>query len=251
MTPAPLEPLARRREDTQLIRRLRGGDARARETLIERHLPLARALAMRYRRTAEPADDLIQVASVGLIKAADRWDPDRGFAFSTFAVPTILGELRRYFRDHTWDVRPPRPLLELSRSVDAAREELSVATGREPKVVDLAARLGRSSDEVEEALQAGTARHARSLDVLVHQDEGDSATLGELIGRVEEGYEQVEAAATLEHLTADLDPRAREVMRLRFGEDLHQAEIGDRVGCSQVHVSRIIQTSLEKLAPAA
>jgi RNA polymerase sigma-B factor len=239
--------MTHRCDDRHLIRRHRAGDARARDTMIERYIPLARSVALRYRRSGEPADDLVQVACVGLVKAVDRWDPDRGFAFSSFAVPTMLGELRRHFRDHSWDVRPPRPLQELCRSLDAARDELSARTGREPSVVDLAGRLGRSSDDVSEALQAAEGRRSRSLDAVVRDDEHQSATVGELIGREDDAYAHVEAAATLERLTARLDHRAREILRLRFEEDLRQFEIGQRVGCTQMHVSRIIRASLDQL----
>jgi RNA polymerase sigma-B factor len=245
-----LDPLVRSRaEDQRLIRRHRDGDVRARDTLIERYLPLAHSVALRYRRGTEPADDLFQVACLGLVKTVDRWDPDRGFAFSTFAVPTIQGELRRYFRDHTWDVRPPRPLQELSRKLDAARDELAAASGREPSAAELADRLGQPGDAVAEALQAAEGRRARSLDVVVQEDEVQ--TLGDLIGCEDDEYARVEAAATLERLTAKLDQRAREVLRLRFEEGLRQCDIGRRIGCSQMHVSRIIRTSLDKLVAEA
>jgi len=125
-------------DDRQLVQRHRAGDPHARDTLIERYLPLARTLALRYRDSVEPLDDLIQVASLGLIKAVDRWDPERGFAFSSFAVPTVLGELRRYFRDSTWMVRPPRDLIELSLSIERSRQPLVAAIGREPAAADFA-----------------------------------------------------------------------------------------------------------------
>jgi RNA polymerase sigma-B factor len=229
------------------MRRHRCGDRRARETLIVRYLPLARGLARRYRRGTEPVDDLVQVASVGLVKAVDRWDPDRGLAFSAYAVPTILGELRRYFRDTTWAVRPPRGLQELSLSVEQARERLNSAVGREPTVADLAERFGRSPEQVEEALQAAEGRSARSLDTPVQEDEQEAATAGDLIGGNDPGYDRAEARATIERLIAILDDRAREVLRLRFEDDLLQSEIAERVGCSQMHVSRIIRSALDQL----
>jgi RNA polymerase sigma-B factor len=256
MTTIPLGRLdatARRRwEDARLIRRHRQGVPRAREALIERYIPLARALAHRYGGRGEPIEDLVQVACVGLVKAVDRWDPERGFTFSTFAVPTVLGELRRHFRDHTWDVRPPRRLQELSLAVEAARDELSGQTGREPTLVNLADRLGLSCDDIDEALQASGARHARSIDLPVHEDDDASdATLGDAIGSHDEAYARFETSASLGQLTATLDHRAREVLRLRFEEDLYQSEIARRVGCTQMHVSRIIRASLEKLAAGA
>jgi RNA polymerase sigma-B factor len=227
--------------------RHRQGEHRARDELIERYMPLARSLALRYRRASEPLDDLIQVASVGLVKAVDRWDPDRGLAFSSYAVPTILGELRRYFRDATWDVRPARDLQELCLAVEEARDRLWIDLGRSPTVGDVALQLGRSQEDVFEALQASEARSARSLDAPVHEEDGASASAGELIGHMDPEFERVEAGVTVERLTAILDERAREILRLRFEEDLLQSEIAERVGCSQMHVSRIIRASLELL----
>jgi RNA polymerase sigma-B factor len=243
----PQERARRQREDERLSRRQLRGDARARTTLIERYMPLARSLALRYRRASEPLDDLIQVASVGLVKAVDRWDPDRGLAFSSYAVPTILGELRRYFRDATWDVRPARDLQELCLAVEDAREHLWAQLGHSPTVDDLAGRLDRSHEEIVEALHASDGRSARSLDAPVHEEEGDSATAGDLIGHDDTGYDRVEAGVTIERMASILDERAREILRLRFHEDLLQSEIAERVGCSQMHVSRIIRSSLERL----
>jgi RNA polymerase sigma-B factor len=241
------ERARRQRNDQLLMRRHRNGDGTARDELIERYMPLARSLALRYRRASEPLDDLIQVASVGLVKAVDRWDPDRGLAFSSYAVPTILGELRRYFRDATWDVRPARDLQELCLAVEEARDALWIDLGRSPTVGDLAERLRRSPEEVVEALQATEGRSVRSLDAPVHEEEGDSASAGDLIGHDDPGFDRVEAGVTIERLTAVLDERAQEILRLRFAEDLLQSEIAERVGCSQMHVSRIIRSSLEKL----
>jgi RNA polymerase sigma-B factor len=241
------ERARRQRQDHRLAQRQKRGEPGARDELIERYMPLARSLALRYRRASEPLDDLIQVASVGLVKAVDRWDPDRGLAFSSYAVPTILGELRRYFRDSTWDVRPARDMQELCLAVEEARDELWIELGRSPTVADLAAHLTRAPEEVMEALQASDGRSLRSLDAPVHEEEGDSASAGELIGDTDPGFEQVEASATIEQLTAILDERAREILRLRFSEDLLQSEIAERVGCSQMHVSRIIRSSLERL----
>jgi RNA polymerase sigma-B factor len=255
-TPAPRAPARksgsqdrakRQREDKRLMQRHRSGDGRARDELIERYMPLARSLALRYRRASEPLDDLVQVAAVGLVKAVDRWDPDRGLAFSSYAVPTILGELRRYFRDATWDVRPARDLQELCLSVEDAREKLWAELGRSPTVADLAERLDRSPEDVVEALQATDGRSVRSLDAPVHDEEDGSASTGDLIGHDDAEYDRVEAGVTVERLAAILDDRAKEILRLRFQEDLLQSEIAERVGCSQMHVSRIIRSSLERL----
>ena len=237
----------RQRQDHRLALRQQRGEPGARRELIERYMPLARSLALRYRRASEPLDDLIQVASVGLVKAVDRWDPGRGLAFSSYAVPTILGELRRYFRDSTWDVRPARDMQELCLAVEEARDALWVDLGRSPTVADLAKHLDRPPEEVMEALQASDGRSLRSLDAPVHEDEGDSASAGDLIGDHDPGYARVEAVATIEQMTAILDDRAREILRLRFEEDMLQSEIAAHVGCSQMHVSRIIRSSLERL----
>jgi RNA polymerase sigma-B factor len=242
-----LDRARRQQEDQRLMQRMQAGDGRAREEFIERYMPLARSLALRYRRASEPLDDLIQVASVGLVKAVDRWDAGRGLAFSSYAVPTILGELRRYFRDSTWDVRPARDLQELCLAVEEAREKLWGELGRSPTVADLAGRLERQPEEIIEALQATEGRSVRSLDAPVHDEEHDSASAGDLIGSDDAEFERVEAGVTLERLTGILDERAQEILRLRFQEDLLQSEIADRVGCSQMHVSRIIRASLEKL----
>ena len=229
------------------MRRHKRGDAAARDELIERYMPLARSLALRYRRASEPLDDLVQVASVGLVKAVDRWDAERGLAFSSYAVPTILGELRRYFRDATWDVRPARDLQELCLSVEEARETLWCELGRSPTVADIAERVDRSPEEVIEALQATEGRSVRSLDAPVHEEEGTSASAGDLLGTEDPEFERVEAGATIDRMTGILDERAREILRLRFQEDMLQSEIAERVGCSQMHVSRIIRSSLERL----
>jgi RNA polymerase sigma-B factor len=237
----------RQRDDHRLIQRYRRGDCEARDRFVERYMPLARSLALRYRRASEPLDDLVQVAAVGLVKAVDRWDPDRGLAFSSYAVPTILGELRRYFRDATWDLRPARDLQELCLAVEEARDRLWGDLGRSPTVGDLATRLSRPREQVVEALQASEGRSLRSLDAPVHEEESDSACAGELIGSEDPEYERVDAGVTIEHLTGILDERAQEILRLRFNDDLLQSEIAERVGCSQMHVSRIIRSSLERL----
>ena len=232
--------------DAELARLQRAGAVHAREALIARHLPLARAVALRYRRVGEPADDLLQVASLALIKAVDRWDPDRGSPFRAFAAPTILGELRRYFRDSTWLVRPPRGLQELVMSVE--RERSTSTTGRELTCSDLAARLGRSPDDVGKAMQAARGRSATSLDSQPAEFDSivDAAT-----GRIEHGYEEVEARATVERLVPFLNERARVVVRLRFHDDLTLSEIAARLGVSQMQVSRILRRSLERMASAA
>jgi RNA polymerase sigma-B factor len=234
-------------DDRELGRRARQGDDAARRELIERYVPLARAIAMRYRHTAEPLDDLIQVASLAVIQAVDRWDPSRGFAFTTFAVPTILGLLRRHFRDTTWMVRPPRRLLELSLVVEREREPLAAALGREPTVGELAAQVEAPADAVADALLAYQARLARSLDEPVTDDGEALDTVGGQLGHDDDGFERAEARTTVERLSSVLDDRARDVLRLRFEHDLRQSDIAALVGCSQMQVSRIIRASLDRL----
>jgi RNA polymerase sigma-B factor len=216
--------------------RHRAGDPRARALMIERYLPLARSLARRYYASGEPMDDLVQVASLGLIKAVDRWDPDRGLAFSTYAVPTIQGELRRYFRDATWLVRPPRELLERSLAAERARAQLGVMLGHEPTHRELAEHLGWSVETVEQAVQAGRGRWTTPLSGDRYADASQTAHV-----------EQAEGRVTLEGLLGLLDPPGRAVVRLRFEHDLQQAQIALRVGRSQTDVSRIIRASLAAL----
>src|SRR3954447_5854782 len=250
---AQTNPCVRLRDaiaDERLLRKARAGDARSRERLIERHLPLARALALRYRRSIESPDDLMQVAAVGLIKAADRWDPSRGFSFEAFAVPTILGELRRHFRDKTWQVRPPRSLQELSRAVERARDQ-RLETGRVPSVGQLAERLGRSPADVLAALEAGEARWPHSLQARLVEDDQRSSPPQDTIGDEDPAFARTEARATIECLTSRLDDRARDILRMRYDQDMQQREIAAHVGCSQMHVSRLIRSALDELSALA
>jgi RNA polymerase sigma-B factor len=237
--------------DRDLIARHRAGDRRARATLIERYLPLARSLALRYRHSGEPLEDLVQVASLALVKATDRWDPERGTLFSTFAVPTVLGELRRYFRDSTWMVRPPRSVLERTVTVERARQRLVAASGREPAPEELAEALREPPERIAEALKARGARWTLSLERSVVDDSGDPLTLGEQLGSEESGFARAEARVTLEKLLSVLDRRAREVLHLVYAGGLTQAQVGERVGCSQVQVSRMVRGSLAQLSLAA
>ncbi len=242
----------REAEDRELFLRLRKGDTAARDQLAERFLPLARQLARRYQRADEPLDDLIQVASLGLIKAIDRFDPAREVAFSSYAVPTILGELKRHFRDRTWSVRVPRDLQELALKVDKAVAELAKDLRRQPTVPEIGAKVGATEEQVLEALEAAGAYRATSFDAprgSAGEDEGDS--LADATGTTEEGFDLAEQRATIERLMASVTPREREVLRLRFVEDLTQAEIGARIGVSQMQVSRLIRQSLARLRTAA
>jgi RNA polymerase sigma-B factor len=236
--------------DADLFARLRTqGDARAREQLIERYLPLARRLARRYQRAEEPLEDLVQVASVGLIKAIDRFDVGREVVFSSYAVPTILGELKRHFRDRTWAVRVPRDLQELALRVDRAITRLSVGERRAPSVGEIAQAVDASQEQVLDALEAAAAYRAASLDAprAVAQDEDAGESIADTMGDQEEGFQRAEERATLEPLLARISARERVVLQLRFGEDLTQVEIGERIGVSQMQVSRLIRQALARM----
>ena len=223
----------------------------ARERMIERHLPLADSLARRYRHTSEPLDDLNQVARIGLVKAVDRWDPDHGNAFSTFAVPTITGELQRHFRDQAWTIRPPRDLQELFLRAQRTRSSLSTQIGREATAHDIAEAIGCDADDVAEALAVGDAYAPRSLDAPVKTDEPDGLTGADLLADDDHELGRTVDNAALCQLGDVLDEQSWEVIRLHFEEDLLQREIGDRVGCSQMQVSRILRNALTRLREAA
>jgi RNA polymerase sigma-B factor len=218
-----------------------------REMLVERFLPLARQLARRYQRPEEPFDDLFQVACLGLVKAIDRFDLEREVAFSSYAVPTILGEIKRYFRDRTWSVRVPRDLQELALKVDRAVSDLSLDLHRQPTVEEIGAKVGAEEEDVLEALEASGAYKATSLESPRGSEDESGDTLGDTLGTEEHGFALAEDRATIEHLMRSITPREREVLRLRFAEDLTQAEIGERIGVSQMQVSRIIRQSVARL----
>jgi RNA polymerase sigma-B factor len=223
-------------------------DEAARDALVKRFLPLARSLARRYDRSSEPFEDLFQVASLGLLKALDRFDASRGHAFASFAVPTILGELKRYFRDSGWAVHVPRGPQERALKVEQARQQLTTDRGRPPTVYELAEYVELSTEEVLEALAAGQAYDALSLDApRPSQDGGDGVSYGEHFGGEEPGYAVAEANALLDGALRHLPERERLVLRLRFSEDLTQTEIAERIGVSQMQVSRLLRRSIEQL----
>lgn len=246
------EPPGRDPGDRSLARRYRNdGDTSARDELVERHLGLARHLALRYRHTAESLDDLVQVANLALVKAAERYDPDYGTAFASFAVPTVLGELKRHFRDHSWSVRVPRELQERVAKVNEAIEVLSKETGRSPTVPAIAERLNLDMEQVLEAMEAGRAYDARSLDGERERDGDEAPPLLETVGREDPGYELAEYAAAIGSTLEEMPDRTREILHLRFSEDLTQSEIAERVGISQMHVSRLIRGAVADLRAAA
>jgi RNA polymerase sigma-B factor len=240
-------------EDRALFERyLDRRDPVDRELLVERFLPLARQLARRYQRAEEPLDDLVQVASLGLIKAIDRFQPDRDVAFSSYAVPTILGEIKRHFRDRTWAVRVPRDLQELALRVDRVVAELTRELGRAPSVDELARAIDAEPEEILEAMQASSAYRATSFETPRAGGEGEPGdTLADSVGTVDDGFARAEQRAVLHALMRSLTPREREVVRLRFEEDLTQAAIGERIGVSQMQVSRVLRQAIARLRTLA
>lgn len=223
-----------------------GGDPTARGLLIERHLPLVRSLARRYANRGEPLDDLVQVGSIGLIKAIDRFDLERGVELATYATPTVIGEIKRYFRDKGWSVRVPRGLQELSLRLSQLVDELTVRLERSPTIAELAEAADVEEEEVLEALESGQAYSAASLSTPSGGDEGEPDPL-ESIGGLDHEYDVSEDRVLLEPGLAALDERERRIIHLRFWLGLTQSQIAQRVGISQMHVSRLIRRSLEKL----
>jgi RNA polymerase sigma-B factor len=242
---------AREIERQLLVRYHHEGDLAAREELAERFLPLARDLALRYTYTDEPFDDLLQVACLGLVKAIDRFEPGRGTKFTSYAAPTILGELKRHFRDKGWSLHVPRDLQERSLAVSRETEELSKQLGRSPTVREVAKGLGCSPEQVLEAQEAAASYEAASLDQPTSRDEEESASLVELLGHEDAAYELVEDREAIASTWHSLPEVERKVVELRFRNDLTQREIGERIGYSQMHVSRLLRRALDRLSTAA
>jgi RNA polymerase sigma-B factor len=222
---------------------------RRRDEAVRRYLPLARRLARRYRYTGEPLEDLEQVACIGLLHAIDRFDPTRGTAFSSFAVPTILGELRRHFRDRTWALRVPRQLQELTWKLERAREALTVSLGRQPTVAELAEYLDVGEELVLQALELALAQDTVPIDRPRTADEDDEGEPWP--GRFDAGYARAEDRAVLGPLLETLPRADAQIVALRFCADLTQDAIAQRIGSSQMHVSRVLRRSLAKLRDAA
>jgi RNA polymerase sigma-B factor len=238
--------------DRELFERIRvAGDLHARDLLTERYLPLARRLARRYQHTDEPIEDLVQVASIGLLKAIDRFDCSRAVMFSSYAVPTILGELKRHFRDRTWSVRVPRDLQELALRVDQTVTRLSLGERHSPSVGAVARAVEASEEQVLEALEAMGAYRASSLDAPRSPRDEETESVAEGLGSSDQGFDRAEERATLEPLMARISEREQTVLRLRFAEDLTQAEIGELIGVSQMQVSRLIRQALGRLRAGA
>lgn len=221
-------------------------DPMIREELVRRYLPFAKSLALRYRGASESFDDLLQVASLGLVNAIDRFDPARGTPFTAFASPTILGELKRHFRDRVWTVRVPRGLHDRMAEVEKAITELTVQLQRSPSVGEIASRLEVDPADVLEVLEANHNRRPLSLDRPVGSEE-DESPASEWVGDEDAGYELIEDKLALEGVLPHLDERERLVLQLRFVEDMTQSQIAEKIGHSQMHVSRILRRTLERI----
>ena len=249
-TDRPATRAARDRRDRLLIERYaRTNDPRLRRQLIERFMPLARSLAMRYRNGSEPLDDLVQVACEGLVRAVDGYDPSRRTNFSSYATPVILGAIRHYFRDGTQAVHLPRGLQERVAHVNAIADDIRAAKGHEPSVDELAARCGRDRKLVLEALQVDATRAPMSLDRPTRIDsDGTAPAISDTIAMTEPGFERTES--TLAGRTAQLQEREWRALELRFGADMTQREIGEQIGVSQMQVSRLLRRSLRELLDA-
>jgi RNA polymerase sigma-B factor len=240
---------ARRAHERRLFARLAVDcSPAAKDAIVEQFMPLARQLARRYGNV-EDIDDLEQVAAIGLVKAIGRFDPDRGLAFSSFAFPTILGELKRHLRDRGWSVRPPRDVQELAARAERHAHALLAELGRSPTVGEIAERAGSTVERVLEALQATHARHAVSLDAPVRDAEPSSRARE--VAVEETGYVATENAMLLDALMRELTERERRVLDLRFRHDLTQSQVAEIVGVSQMQVSRMLRASLAKLQAAA
>ncbi|HVV91065.1 MAG TPA: SigB/SigF/SigG family RNA polymerase sigma factor [Solirubrobacterales bacterium] len=245
-------PAAGDRHEQELWRRVsKQRDQAAREELVNMYLPVARRVAGRYAGVVEPYDDLVQVASVGLLNAIDRFDVDRGTPFLGFAKPTIMGELKRHFRDKVWTIRVPRVLHDRMAAIETATEDLTEELSRPPSPQEIADHLQLDLSAVLETLAADENRRPIGLEAHVRGEDGDGPSTPEWIGIVDDGYELVEDRLTVETVLPGLDEREREVLRLRFVEDLPQSKIAARIGCSQMHVSRLLRNTLARLREQA
>jgi RNA polymerase sigma-B factor len=219
---------------------------RIRDELVEMHLPLVQYLARRFRNRGEPLDDLVQVATIGLIKSVDRFDLERGVEFSTYATPTVVGEIKRHFRDKGWAIRVPRRLQELKLALAKATSELSQRNGRAPTVAELAAHLEMSEDEILEGLESANAYSAVSLDAPDTGDD-DSPAVSDSLGTTDDALEGVEYRESLKPLLEQLPPREKKILLLRFFGNMTQSQIAAELGISQMHVSRLLARTLVQL----
>jgi RNA polymerase sigma-B factor len=247
LDPSARHPTPDRREVRELLAEFdRTRDPAIRDRIVEIHLGLAEYLARRFDRRGEPIDDLIQVASLALINSVDRFDPSRGLEFTTFAVPTIVGELKRHFRDKGWALRVPRRLQELHIRLASIVSELTHELGRSPSIPEIATRAHASTEDVIEAMEAGRAYRSSSLDAPVAGDDGQMPSSWKM-GETDESFVGIDERSELSSLLRDLPERERTILLLRFYEGLTQSEIAERVGISQMHVSRLLARTLELL----
>jgi RNA polymerase sigma-B factor len=230
-------------EFTEQLEAYRAGDVDARDRMVERYLPIVRSVASRYAGRGEPLEDLVQVGSIGLVLALERFDLERGTKFTTYAVPTIVGEIQRHFRDRAWAVHVPRRMKEQSLRVARVVESSTADLGRSPTIAELAEALELEEDEVVEALETYRAYATRSLSQPLGSG-SDEETMEDVLGETERGYEDVEHGTLLEAGFGALDARERTIVELRFFEGLTQSEIAARIGISQMHVSRLLRRAL-------
>jgi RNA polymerase sigma-B factor len=235
--------------DKVLFKQYAAGDLNARAAIVQRYMPLARRLASRYRNSGEAREDLEQVAYVGLLKTIDRFEPDAG-SFIGYAIPSIRGELKRHFRDKGWGMRVPRPVQERWLRVSEATDRLTADLGRSPSPRELAVKTQFTVEEVLEALDAAQSYSPRALDAPIAGDDDGVRTLGESIGHEDPGFHHVELGASISPAFADLPERQQKIVRMRFIEDLTQAQIAERFGISQMHVSRLLRRSLDHMGAA-
>ena len=223
------------------------GDEEARDQLIVSHLNLVRFLASKFKNRGEPLDDLVQVGTIGLIKAIDRFDPERGLEFTTYATPTILGEIKRHFRDKGWSIRVPRRLQELSAKVNQATDELTVELQRSPSVEEIAAKLGVGAEEILEAMESSGAYTSVSLEAGGTSEDDEAPALIDRLGSVDEDLDASDDRIVIDDAIRDFSPREQEIVRMRFIDGLTQVEIAKRLGVSQVQVSRLLRRTLRKI----
>jgi RNA polymerase sigma-B factor len=235
------------RAPTEALWRLRGDLPSARDELVRRHLPLARKLAARYHNPHEPFDDLVQVANLGLLNALDRYDHERGIPFGAYATPTILGELKRHFRNTGWAAHVPRAAQELAQRVQRAVGDLTEQRGRSPEVAELAQFLGLDVEQVLEGLESAQAHYSDSLDAPVADGVPEPTTLGETLGAIDDGYALFETASSLSGGISQLPYLERSALTLRMQGDLKQSEIANAMGCSQMQVSRLLRRAADRL----
>jgi len=220
---------------------------RARDDLVHLHLPLVEHCARRFRNRGEPLEDLVQVGTIGLIKSIDRFDVDRGVEFSTYATPTIIGEIKRYFRDKGWAIRVPRRLQELRMQIGTATAELTQSLGRSPTPRELAETIGCTVEEIVEGIESSNAYSTLSLDASDDGEDGGAATMLDALGMEDVGLEHVEIRESIKPLLDKLAPREKKILLLRFFKNMTQSQIAEEIGVSQMHVSRLLNRTLEQL----